>query len=84
MQDPILDLFISDWWISLYVRGVIAVDIAAWVPLALLAAFITTRYVRYRRSQVQLSPLLGVLQPTAKPGKREHGPAFYKRRRKGL
>lgn len=84
MQEPIIDLLVADWWISLYIANVIGVDIAVWVPFAVLALVLLVRYVRYRRSQVKISPLLGVLQPQPKPGKREHGPAFYKRKGKGL
>jgi hypothetical protein len=84
MQEPALDLLIADWWISLYIANVIGVDIALWVPFAVIAIIVAVRYIRYKRSEVKISPLLGVLQPTVRPGKREHGPAFYKRRGKGL
>ena len=77
-------MLVADWWISLYIANVIGVDIAVWVPLAVLALVLLVRYIRYKRTEVKLSPLLGVLQPTERPRRRDHGPAFYKRRGKGL
>lgn len=69
MNDAVFDLVIENWWIKLYIVNVIDVYIAAWLPLAIVAATVLVRYIKHKRAEVKISPLLGVLQPTAKPGR---------------
>jgi hypothetical protein len=69
MNDAVFDLVIEDWWIQLYIVNVIELYVAAWLPFAIVAATVLVRYIKHKRSEVKISPLLGVLQPTQKPGK---------------
>jgi hypothetical protein len=70
MQDAIFDLSISGWWLEIYIARLLTFEINL-IPVfgvALMAAGIKLLLsLRIRKRRGNLSPLLGVIQPTEKP-----------------
>lgn len=85
MQDLYFALSIEGWWFVLNAPQVFYFELHLGVLIGILLIVFGIKLFRRSRRQIKLDnslALLGAVYP--KPGKREHGPAFYKRRGKGL
>ena len=67
-----MEVYISDWWISVYISGTLGMDVHVWVPVT-IALVIAIRKI-YKRglaaTKLQPKPLLGVVRPKDEDGKR--------------
>lgn len=72
MENAILDLYVSDWWISIYVKDSFGLDVHVWVPAAILLVLAIRKIYRRGReaAKLQPKPLLGVVRPKDEDGKR--------------
>jgi hypothetical protein len=61
--NPLLNIDISDNFLYVYVRDVIAVDINIFLILAVAFAGIALKVYRYRKDTVKVQPILGVVRP---------------------
>lgn len=61
--NPLFNIDISDNFLFIYVRDVIAVDINIFLILAAVVAGVTLKVYRYRKDTVKVQPILGVVRP---------------------
>jgi hypothetical protein len=61
--NPLLNIDISDNFLSIYVRDVIAVDISIFLLIAVAVAGIALKVYRYKKDTVKVQPILGVVKP---------------------
>lgn len=72
MENALFDLYVADWWISIYVHNVFGMDMHVLLPAAVLLVLgIRNLYRRGREAaKLQPKPLLGVVRPKDEDGKR--------------
>ena len=86
MQELSFTLSIEGWW--LYVSAPRVLQLELHLGVLLGVALIIGGIVLFRRTRNRIKidnslALLGTVYPS-RPGSKEHGPRFYKRRRRGL
>ena len=77
---------IEGWWLSIGIRDAFYLDMHLALPIGIVVLVAVIKRFRRSRNVVKLDnslALLGAVYPK-QPGKKEHGPAFYKRRGKRL
>jgi hypothetical protein len=86
MQELSFTLSIEGWWLYLNIPRAMTLELHLGVVLG-LALIIGGIYLFKRaRNQIKIDRSLALLGAVYanKPGPKEHGPRFYKRRRRGL
>ena len=86
MQELNFMLSIEGWWFYLNVPRALQLDLHLGVLLGVALMVGAIMLLKRARNQVRLDnslALLGAVYPS-RPGRKEHGPRFYKRRRRGL
>lgn len=86
MQELSFTLSIEGWW--LYVSAPRVLQLELHLGVLIGVALIVGGIVLFRRTRNRIKidnslALLGAVYPS-RPGSKEHGPRFYKRRRRGL
>ena len=86
MQELSFTLSIEGWWLYLSAPRVLQLELHLGVLIGV--ALIIGGIVLFKRTRNQIRldnslALLGAVYPS-RPGRKEHGPRFYKRRRRGL
>lgn len=77
---------IDSWWLSIGIRDVFYLDMHLALPIGIAVLVAVIKRFRRSRDTVKLDnslALLGTVYPS-RPGPKEHGPRFYKRRGKRL
>lgn len=86
MQELYFTLSIEGWWFVLNTPQVAYLELHLGVLIGIALIVFGIKLFKRSRQQVKLDnslALLGAVYPK-QPGKKEHGPAFYKRRGKRL
>jgi len=65
MENSVFELYMSDWWISLYVQNVVGFDVHVLAVTAVLLLIGLRKLIRKAKetAKLQPKPLLGVVQP---------------------
>jgi hypothetical protein len=85
MQELSFTLSIEGWWLYLSAPRVLQLDLHLGILIGVAFIVIGVKLFNRARNQIRMDnslALLGAVYP--KPGPKEHGPRFYKRRRRGL
>jgi len=86
MHEAYFALSIEDWWLVVYIHNALMLDLHLGVMAGLgliIGGIVLFKRTRNRERLDNSLALLGAVYPS-RPGPREHGPRFYKRRRRGL
>jgi hypothetical protein len=61
-----MEFAIENWVVSLYITNTIELYLHVWVPAAIAVLALARKFYKYKKDEVKIQPLLGVVAPKRK------------------
>jgi len=61
-----MEFVIENWVVSLYITNTIELYLHVWVPAAIAVVALAVKFYKYKKDEVKIQPLLGVVAPKRK------------------